>query len=503
MKTKLLYAVAAVILVALLAVAGCSNPLSGGSGTNVRQATVAVTDSGSLAALASGRVEIVLLAGQDQVAGTVNVTNDSENLYVEFLPSEQWCIIETHVHVANSLDGFPLVGRWQTPAPGQFDFKTEHNCEPSYEYTIALGDLDVHEDFIIAAHAKLSDGEVTETAWAAGTRFSDQGNWATYFTYSWTFMLNLDVAPEGTGSVAGQGRYPAGAQVPLSATPEDNWQFVNWTEGDQVIDTDPVHSYLMPARDHTLTANFKEAEPEAVDLTGYWNMYMVVNGEEPMGPEIMYILQKDAVLTLSYGGAGIIDGLDITVEFWMEDEEGDDPDAGFFMAGDGTVSPSGDEITIWFADSPFGPFAFHLVRTTMKFGPLVLEGTFGDLSLSLDTEYAVGQRRDPDPDEDHTSFVVTHVDHELVVHLWVMFREDVVLEDIVGEQVEINGEAWIDLSWRNHDVGLDLELYLEGPGWVELTRYDDDGFAGSFSATFVEEEITGSFDVYFEVDPFF
>ena len=315
MKTKLLYAVAAVILVALLAVAGCSNPLSGGSGTNVRQATVAVTDSGSLAALASGRVEIVLLAGQDQVAGTVNVTNDSENLYVEFLPSEQWCIIETHVHVANSLDGFPLVGRWQTPAPGQFDFKTEHNCEPPYEYTIALGDLDVHEDFIIAAHAKLSDGEVTETAWAAGTRFSDQGNWATYFTYSWTFMLNLDVAPEGTGSVAGQGRYPAGAQVPLSAPPEDDWQFVNWTDedGDQISDQWEF-VYAMPARDHTLTANFEESDE------GTGTGLLIVGGNTYLLSELVFTVYGEV------DGSGVFE-FDVIIcsEGTLEAVQGEDP----------------------------------------------------------------------------------------------------------------------------------------------------------------------------------
>ena len=259
MKKKLFYGVAAVILVALLAAAGCSNPLVGGSSTNDRQATAAAPVSQSVASLAGDPVEIVLLTGQDQVAGIVNVTNDSENLYVEFLPSDEWCIIETHVHAANSLDGFPLVGRWQTPAPGQFAHKTDHNCEPPYEYTIALGDLDVTEEFILAAHAKLSNGSVTETAWAAGIRFADQGNWATYFRYSWKFLLTLEVDPAGTGSVAYQGRYPADAEVELSAEPIEHWQFVSWTDEDsEPISDEWEFYYTMPAQDQTLTANFEQ-----------------------------------------------------------------------------------------------------------------------------------------------------------------------------------------------------------------------------------------------------
>ena len=125
-----------------------------------------------------------MYAGQDMEVGTMQVSNDQEHLFVSYHITGGWCMKETHVHVATTLEGFPLVGRWETPAPGQFDYKSEHECVAEYQYVIDLGEWQAGQELIIAAHAVVQKADVTETAWAGRDRFAEQGNWATYFRYT-------------------------------------------------------------------------------------------------------------------------------------------------------------------------------------------------------------------------------------------------------------------------------------------------------------------------------
>ena len=137
--------------------------------------------------LGTGHEGIIVYAGQDMEVGTMQVSNDQEHLFVSYHITGGWCMMETHVHVATTLEGFPLVGRWETPAPGQFDYKSEHECVAGYEYVIDLGEWEAGDELIIAAHAVVQKADVTETAWAGRDRFAEQGNWATYFRYSISF----------------------------------------------------------------------------------------------------------------------------------------------------------------------------------------------------------------------------------------------------------------------------------------------------------------------------
>jgi hypothetical protein len=101
-----------------------------------------------------------LLAGQDIKVGEVTTWNDSENVYVKYeITEEDWCIIETHVHVGEDLDDFPLAGRWNNPVPGQFDYKAEHDCVSEYTETVSLGDWNSDDELKIAAHAVVEKEE--------------------------------------------------------------------------------------------------------------------------------------------------------------------------------------------------------------------------------------------------------------------------------------------------------------------------------------------------------
>ncbi|HNS30255.1 MAG TPA: carboxypeptidase regulatory-like domain-containing protein [Tenuifilaceae bacterium] len=72
-----------------------------------------------------------------------------------------------------------------------------------------------------------------------------------------TYILTLLANPDEAGTVSGGGEYPEGTMVTVTATPEEDFQFVNWTNAaDEVVSTEAEFDYSMPAEDVTLTANF-------------------------------------------------------------------------------------------------------------------------------------------------------------------------------------------------------------------------------------------------------
>ena len=119
-----------------------------------------------------------LIAGQNEHAGDIKVWDDGTSLYVLYETVNPWCLTETHLAVASSLDGIPQANG--NPIPGQFPYKNTHNCATNFLYTIPLnkGVCQIY----IAAHAAVKSPGSTETAWGNGLDFSGN-NWGTYFLY--------------------------------------------------------------------------------------------------------------------------------------------------------------------------------------------------------------------------------------------------------------------------------------------------------------------------------
>ncbi|MFY1111498.1 MAG: hypothetical protein AB3K77_07455 [Methanosarcinaceae archaeon] len=114
---------------------------------------------------------IDLIAGQNMDAGDVKVWNDGNYLYVTYDTDEDWCLTETHLHVATPGEEIPTTSKGN-PIPGQFEYSMEHDCVDSYTYKVDLSEegANIGDDLEIATHAVVIKTEViTEAPYYAST----------------------------------------------------------------------------------------------------------------------------------------------------------------------------------------------------------------------------------------------------------------------------------------------------------------------------------------------
>ncbi|MFW6226612.1 MAG: FISUMP domain-containing protein [Bacteroidota bacterium] len=76
-----------------------------------------------------------------------------------------------------------------------------------------------------------------------------------------TYNLDISVNPDNAGNVEGSGAYNVGDEIELTATPNEGYQFLNWTLDDEILSTESTFTYTMPASDVTLVANFEPIAP--------------------------------------------------------------------------------------------------------------------------------------------------------------------------------------------------------------------------------------------------
>lgn len=77
--------------------------------------------------------------------------------------------------------------------------------------------------------------------------------------YKWSFTTIAEVTlssnPAEGGTISGAGTFEEGATVIVTATPDANYSFVNWTEDGVIVSTSPSFEYTMDGN-KTLIANF-------------------------------------------------------------------------------------------------------------------------------------------------------------------------------------------------------------------------------------------------------
>ncbi len=75
-----------------------------------------------------------------------------------------------------------------------------------------------------------------------------------------TFMIDLNVAPENSGTASGKGDYKQGEKIYVLATPKIGYAFVNWTDKDGNVMSDMPEYTFAANQNYKLTANFKSKE---------------------------------------------------------------------------------------------------------------------------------------------------------------------------------------------------------------------------------------------------
>jgi hypothetical protein len=126
-----------------------------------------------------------LVASQLVTVGSVCVSLAEGELDVRIETTGDTRLVETRVAVAPTLSGFPL-SESGVPKLGLFPHASTHQPPASVvPYRIPI-DETAHEEgqLLIAVHASVVDGAgVEHGAWAAGSRFREPGNPATYFAF--------------------------------------------------------------------------------------------------------------------------------------------------------------------------------------------------------------------------------------------------------------------------------------------------------------------------------
>ncbi|MFC1916132.1 hypothetical protein ACFLW4_05525 [Chloroflexota bacterium] len=200
-----------------------------------------------------------LCAGQNIEVGNIIVDNDGIDLTVTYeITDLDWIITETHLEVVEDTEDFPTTKKGN-PIPGHFTWSDDHDpAVDTFTYTVPLADIgdgvDADNPVYIAAHAVVVKAEQEETAWGdgcGGQRFTERGNWATYFTYTVQYTVQEEPTLEGewlldvnngaymhdmfivtqssTGELSGTGGYQAGQTVY-----EQEWVLTGQVDGTTV-----------------------------------------------------------------------------------------------------------------------------------------------------------------------------------------------------------------------------------------------------------------------------
>lgn len=123
-------------------------------------------------------ISVNLIAGQHDIAGSVKVYNDGENLIIVYTTNDDWTLDLTHLSIGNcDEDWVPLTGSGN-PKIGRFEFTEPYSIsDHEIVYVISLEGLD--DAYCFAAHAEVEGPNGGETAWAEGTEFSGN-SWAMF-----------------------------------------------------------------------------------------------------------------------------------------------------------------------------------------------------------------------------------------------------------------------------------------------------------------------------------
>ena len=80
-----------------------------------------------------------------------------------------------------------------------------------------------------------------------------------------THQISVLANPSNGGSVSGGGTYNSGVNCTVTATPNSNYSFINWTENGTPVSSNTSYSFIVND-DRTLTANFQYQQPSTYTI---------------------------------------------------------------------------------------------------------------------------------------------------------------------------------------------------------------------------------------------
>ena len=120
-----------------------------------------------------------------------------------------------------------------------------------------------------------------------------------------SFAINIEANPAEGGTIAGGGTYDYNQTCVIEATANEGYDFISWTEGDEVVTTDPSFSFNV-TEEHSFVANFELKSFEIIVTINYEEGGAVTGGGT-------YNYGEEAVLTVETED-------EYNFLYWMEDE---------------------------------------------------------------------------------------------------------------------------------------------------------------------------------------
>jgi len=122
-----------------------------------------------------------------------------------------------------------------------------------------------------------------------------------------SYTISLSALPSAGGGANGGGSYNAGANVTVTALPNNGFNFANWTENGAIVSTSSTYQFTADS-DRTLTANFVayptvsvSASPSDVPRRGFATFTVRTTTTNPSQPTVVrYTVGGNAILNFDY-----------------------------------------------------------------------------------------------------------------------------------------------------------------------------------------------------------
>ncbi len=116
-------------------------------------------------------------------------------------------------------------------------------------------------EMVLPAIMTNTDPDPEELTVLTGKKMFYRADYNTLGTELWVldipWYINTSSQPPAGGTTTGGGGYYQGDAVNLVATPNPNYEFVNWTEASSPVSTNPAYSFTCGQYNRTLVANFQ------------------------------------------------------------------------------------------------------------------------------------------------------------------------------------------------------------------------------------------------------